>query len=176
MQAFDKASAVTKLIEGLEALRAANRRPAVDEPANPFEEAVNEYDDLKDVISEVEALLKPLKTIEREKRDGIADSLRQYFGAKLKEGVNNYPLSNGRKLKFTHAVERKVDAAMVEVARQQYEAADDKPAGQTFDDLLRVKYELAKTPWKKLLNGGAASVAFSRCLETKFAASKLEVD
>ena len=104
-------------------------------------------------------------------RDGIATSLNAYFADKLKEGVNNYALSNGRKLKYTYAVDRKIDSGHVQVARDAYALTD---ATAPFDDLLRVKYELAKTPWKKL--DGEAALAASRMITSKPAAPVLVVD
>jgi hypothetical protein len=165
-----------RIAEALERYGMMNHQPAVDEPANDFEKVVNEHAALQAMLEEVKSLLKPAEAAERRLRDGIADSLRAFYGVDLKEGVNNYELSNGRFVKFTHKVDRKIESSMVVAAREAYEAAPDKPAGVAFDDLLRVKYELTATPFKKLASGSAASTAVSRMLVTKFAAPSVKVD
>jgi phage tail tape-measure protein len=146
----------------------------VDEPANDFESFINRYHDVQNLQKLMAELKKGVDNVEREMRDGIADSLRAHFGKNLKEGVNDYVLSNRRKVKFDHKVDRKVDKAMVETARKAFEEADD--AAGTFDDLLRVKYELSKAQWNKLASGGQAYTAVARCLVTKFAAPSVSID
>lgn len=165
---------VRRIIEALERWEMQNHRPAVDEPANEFEKIVNEHADLQALIAEVKAVLKPTETAERKLRDGIADSLRAFYGDSIKEGVNNYELSNARTLKFDNKIKREIDVAHVTNAREAFDTADDVPAGTTFDSLLRVKYELNKTPWKKL--GPNATHAFSRCMVTKHEAPGVKVD
>jgi len=166
---------VSRLLSALEMYGLANHRQAVEEPADDFERAVNDHNDLQAFIAEVKDLLKPHETEERTKRDALTVSLNSYFGSKLKEGVNTYTLSNGRKLKYTYKVDRKVDNAQVAVARAAFDESADKPAGMVFDDMLRVKYELADAPYKKV-TGEAAKLAVSRMLVTKAAASTLTVD
>lgn len=165
-----------RIADALERYGMMNHQPAVDEPANDFEKIVNEYAALQAMIEEVKSLLKPAEAAERRLRDGIADSLRAFYGVDLKEGMNSYELSNGRFVKFTHKVDRKIEPSMVVAAREGYDAAPDKPAGVAFDDLLRVKHELAATPFKKLAAGSAASNAVSRMIVAKFAAPTVKVD
>ena len=99
---------LNRVIDALSAYRESNRRPAIDEPKDQFEQMVNKHfdlDALQDIIKEAVA---PLNAEERKLRDTIAGSLREFYGYRLNEGMNTYELSNFRKLKFTHKVERKV--------------------------------------------------------------------
>lgn len=164
---------LTRIADGLQRYSLMNHRPAIDEPANPFEEAVNNHAAVQELMAEVKSLLKPLETKEREMRDGIAASLVAHFGDELKEGVNTYVLSNSRKLKYKHGVTRSIDQPSVDLARAQY-VENAEPTDPTFDELLRPKYELVKAKWNKL--SAAAGLAFSRCLTSKTAAPTLEVD
>lgn len=162
---------LSRIIDALSWYQQGNRQPAIPEPTDDFERFVNSWEEMKALQDEIKALLKPLDADERKARDAIAESLRGFFGDKLKEGVNNYELSNLRKLKFTHKVDRKIEPSLIPVARAAYEKT--KP-DQSFDDLLRVKYELAAAPFKKLQ--GEAATAVSRMLVTNVAAPTLEVD
>ena len=166
---------ITRMLMALQMYGKLNFRPAVEEPADDFERAVNDHNNLQAFIAEVKDLLKPHETEERTKRDALAVSLNSYFGSKLKEGVNTYTLSNGRKLKYTYKVDRKVDNAQVAVARAAFDESVDKPTDMVFDEMLRVKYELAAASYKKV-TGEAAKLAVSRMLVTKAAASTLTVD
>ena len=139
-----------QLMNQLKRFIESNRQPAIDAPANDFEQVVNDHAELQAIIADVEAALKPVKTAERKYRDSIAASMDAYLGEELKEGVNNYELSNGRTLKYTRTLERKVDDSALDTARKVYAEADDVPAGVAFDDLLRVKYELDKRMYNKL--------------------------
>jgi hypothetical protein len=163
-----------RIIADLQKYKKSNKRLAVDEVANDFESVVNAHDQLAALVAEVTSSLKPLQAEERIARDGIAASLITFFGGKLKEGVNDYVLSNLRKLKFTYKVERKIEDSMLSVARAKFDAATDKVG--TFDDLLRVKYELDVKSWKKLLSGGEAHKAVSEMLVAKPSAPTIEVD
>lgn len=173
----DASEHLSRLIKALTEYRDSNRRPAIDEPGNDFEKVVNDHYQLDMLMAEVKKAMKPLETDERKIRDGIAASLNAYYradGRTLNEGVNNYELTNGRKLKYTYAVERKIEPSMIAVARAKFEAAGDKLG--TFDDVLRVKYELEAKPWKKLINGGEAFLACSEMIVAKDKAPTLEVD
>lgn len=153
--------------------RHSNKRPALDTPANPFEEAINKWYEYQQLQAAVKDAMKAVDLAERELRDGIAASLKAFFADNLKEGTNNYVMSNGRKLKYTHKVDRKITEAELKNAREAYEAAA-KEGDPTFDALLRLKYELAKKEWDKASDD--AVKAFSRCMTTKDAAPALEVD
>lgn len=163
-----------RIIADLKQYQKSNKRLAVDEAANAFEEAVNAHDQLAALLDRVQSATKPLAAEERQMRDGIAASLIAFFKDGLTEGVNTYVLSNLRKLKFTYKVERKVDMAMVAVAREKFAAAEDKVG--TFDQLVRVKMELEVKPYRKLPHGGAAWLAISEMLVSKPAAPTIEVD
>lgn len=165
---------LSRIIQGLQLFQQQNRSPVVEEPAQAFEKAVNDWHSMQQLVQEVKKLLKPLEAEERKARDGIAESLATFYGADLKEGVNNYELSNLRVLKYTHKVDRKIDNGLVAVAREAYTQADDKPE-LPFDDLLRVKYELAATPYKKV-TGPNAKLAVSRMITSKPAAPTLTVE
>lgn len=166
----------TTFTRGVDQLVSDNRRPAVEEPANDFERVVNDWADLQDFVSQIKALLKPIEALERRQRDAVAESLTQYFGDNLKEGVNRYTLSNERTLKLNFARKREVDTPSVDRARKLYTEAATGTALPIFDDLLRVKYELAKTAFNKLPEGSDAKKAAQTMLVTKPAASTLEVD
>lgn len=150
-----------------------NRPPAIEEPDNPFEELVNQWAEQKDALQAIKDAMDTITVSERQLRDRLAEGLRQYYGINLKEGVNNYELSNGRKLKFTHKVERKISEPDLAAAKDAFTKAA-VPGDKTFEELLRVKYELDKRNYDKLSE--PAANAFSRCLTTKHAAPALEVD
>jgi len=167
-------SHTSRMAKAIEAYDLSNKRPAVDEPANDFEVAVNEWAALQDFLTELKDLMKPLLAEERRARDEIAFALKEFYSDNLKEGMNNYELSNHRKLKFGLRIDRKIEPGELAIAREAFEKATGGHNDQTFDDCIRVKYELAATPWKKLT--GAAKKAFSRCIITKHAAPTLAVD
>jgi hypothetical protein len=174
---FSIADEARRVAQAFERFAAQNHQPAVEEPANDFEKAVNEYADVKAMQAELAAQKKIIDAIEREQRDAIAESLRKFFGPNLTEGVNTYTLSNRRKLKLKHEVKREIAVSDVQAARDAYvKAAEVEAVPVAFDDLLRVKYELDKRKWKKLLAGSAAFKAFARCMVTKMSAPGIEVD
>lgn len=167
-------AAIDKLIEELCLLRQRNHRAAIEdaEPGS-FEAAVNDWHDLSQIVGFVKDTLKPLETQEREKRVAISSSLFTYFGDSLKEGVNNYPLSNGRKLKYSYGVDRKVAEAELEVAKKSY-LDSAQPSDPKFDELLRIKYELEMKSFRKLSPEGRLAV--SRMVTSKPKSPTLEVD
>lgn len=165
---------LTTILAALHSYERSNKQPAVEDPANDFEKAVNDHYELQMLLEEVKKALKPLEVQERAQRDAIAASLTAHYGDGINEGVNNYVMSNMRKLKFTYEVDRKIDESQLATARAEFDAAADKQG--TFDDLLRVKYELQKRPWNKLLKGGDAYLAIAKCIVSKPKAPTLEVD
>ena len=166
-----------RIVEVLRAYSGRNNTLAIDEPANDFERSVNELHDLQALIAEIKAAMKPAEAIERKQRDAIAESLDEYFGDQLKEGVNTYELSNGRKLKYTATKSRAIDTPQIAIARKAFEAdADGVPVALTFDSLLRVKYELDKKAFNELSKYPSVTSAISRMIITKAAACKIEVD
>lgn len=162
---------LNRIVDALQNYAQQNHQPAVEEPANDFERFVNEWYDLQQLHEKIKDLIKPLAAAERKGRDGISESLVAFFGDGLKEGVNNYEMSNDRKLKYNHSIGREVDTAQIAVAREAYAKAGGTVA---FDDLLRVKYELDKRSYNKL--GAKELKAVSRMLVTKPKAATLEVD
>lgn len=146
---------------------------AIEEPANEFESAVNDWYALRKQIADLKAKLKPLESAERKQRDAIAESLRTYFADRLKEGVNNYELSNGRKLKLTHKVDRKLEVSMLALAREEYGRANDTD-GLAFEDVIEMRPSLNLSNYRKV--GSVAATALSHMITSKLAAPTLEVD
>ena len=165
---------LSRIRDALDRYSQSNRAPAVEEPQNDFEVAVNDWADNKELVDEIKKLLKPLEAEERRQRESIAVSLASYFGADHKEGVNTYELSNGRNLKYTRKVSRSVEVSMIPAAREAYNAIAGGAGTTAFDDLLRTKYELQVTPFRKL--GPEEANAVSRMIVSKPAAPTLEVD
>lgn len=124
------------------------------------------------LTKDIDAELKTLTETEMAMRKAIAESVKTALGDKLKEGVNRFDMADGRKLKLTYAVTRAIDEAQIAVAREAYSKVNDAPV--TFDELLRVKYELAKAEWNKLGAGG--KLAVSAMVTAKPAAPTLEIE
>ena len=164
---------IDRFLAELRAFAKLNDLKAVHEPANEFEECLNDWYELQQLQEAVKQAMDGINKEERILRDRYAESLRSYFGDNLNEGVNTYTLSNDRKLKLTHKVDRKVEASALQEARKFYEEAA-QPGDKAFDDVLRVKYELDKRNYDKL--SPAAAYAFSRCLVTKYATPTLSLD
>lgn len=148
-----------------------------------FEQYVDRWDGLRakaaalvaqkqELTKTIDAELKTLAENEMAMRKAIAESVKTALGEKLKEGVNRFPMADGRKLKFTYNLDRKIDEAQIAVAREEYSKVNDAPV--TFDELLRVKYELAKTEWNKLGAGGKA--ALSAMITTKPSAPTMDIE
>lgn len=77
------------------------------------------------------------------------DLRRQLFAGAFpnpKEGVNNHLLPDGRKIKGTHKIQRKIDEAAIAVTLQEMRNRGVANA----DDLVRYKPELSITAWKTL--------------------------
>ena len=164
---------IQDMIDALVKYQQSNREPAVAEPANDFEKAVNKWHELQMLQTTVKDALKPVNEDEKEQRDALAAGLVAFLGADLKEGNNDYKLSNKRKLKLGYKVERKIDETQVVLTREEYQKAA-KPGDAPFEDLLRVKYDLAIAPWRKLSAEGTK--AFSKAVVTKVASPTLAVD
>ena len=162
------------ILAKLQAYEQANRPLAIDEPANDFEKLVNDWHEHQKLLEEVKAAIKRLTEDEKLKRDVIADSLRAFFGEALAEGVNDYRLSNSRKLKLTHGIDRKVEVSEIALARAAYEQVADALKDPPFDSLLRQKFELEIKPFRALI--GEPLQAFSRAITSKPKAATLEVD
>lgn len=140
--------------------------------AQTFEEYVKDWDD---TVAQIEALnetLKPLKAREMAMRKAIAASVQEALGADWKEGMNAYPLSSGRKLKVNNKLKRVIEVGEIEGTRAAFEALNDRP--DSFDELLRIKYELDKRSFDKLSD--AARHVVSRMLVTKPEAPEVKLD
>lgn len=136
-----------------------------------FAEYVAQWDDLCRKKAAIEEQLKPLAAQELAMRKALADSVKTALGAKLKEGVNTFPLGDGRSLKLTHSVKRDIEPGEIANARAKYDELNDRDL--TFDQLLRIKHELDKTNWKKLTP--AQRKAVSRMIVAKDATPTLEI-
>lgn len=136
-----------------------------------FEEYVDEWDATCAQIAAITKQLKPLKDKEMVMRRALEQSVREHLGADWREGVNKLTLADGRVLKVTHSVKRTVEAGELPAARELYARLNDAPV--SFDDLLRVKYELDKRNFDKL--EGEAAKVFSRVLVAKDEAPKVEL-
>lgn len=136
-----------------------------------FEQYVDAWDAKAKEIAKLKAKLKPLEAAEMQMRKAIEVSLKAAIGDELKEGVNDFTMVDGRTIKYTYSVERKISDAEVKNAREAYDKQNDKPV--VFDQLLRVKYELDKKNWDTL--SGPAKVAVSCMITAKPKAPTLEI-
>lgn len=136
-----------------------------------FEEYVNQWDDLVRQIEELKKQLKPLTEAELSMRKAIRDSIKSTMGEDWKEGINKFPLPDGRTLKINNKLERKIAESELMAAREEYALLNDAPV--TFDELLRIKYELELKAFRKL--EGQAAKVFSRVVTTKEAAPEVEI-
>lgn len=128
-----------------------------------FEDYVKTWDNLVGRITQAKKDLKLLTDSEMVMRKGIAGSVGAAMTGGLKEGVNTFPMPDGRKLKVTRKVKREIDEALIGPTREAYALLNDNPV--VFDTLLRVKYELAKAEWDKL--EGEAALVVSRMITSK---------
>ena len=133
---------------------------------------VAEWHSLQQQIEAAKAAMKPLVDKELKMRKALGESIATALGDKLKEGVNHYPLEDGRSLKFTYAVDRAVVEADIAPTREAYLLQNDRPVD--FDALLRVKYELNKRDYDKL--SPEAKLIVSRMLTTKPKAPTIEME
>lgn len=133
---------------------------------------VAEWYSLQQQIEAAKATMKPLVDKELKMRKALGESIATALGDKLKEGVNHYPLEDGRSLKFTYAVDRAIVEADIAPTREAYLLQNDRPID--FDALLRVKYELSKRDYDKLTP--EAKVIISRMLTVKPKAPTLEME
>lgn len=136
-----------------------------------FTAYVDQWDSNVAQIEELEKQLKPLKAKELEMRKAIVASIKGAM--ETKEGVNRYTLPDGRALKLTLKIDRKIEEPAIATTRELFEQQNDT-CGVTFDALLRVKYELSKRDFDKLPEA-AAKVA-SRMVVSKEAAPTLAFD
>lgn len=129
-----------------------------------FEQYVDEW--LK-----IKAEAARLKDQEMTMRTAIRESVRTHLGDKFKEGANTHKMADGRKITVTHKINRTVDDSQISVIREEYEALNDRPV--EFDDLLKVKYELSISNYRKL--EGRAAEIFSDMVTTKDGSPEVKV-
>ena len=134
----------------------------------------NLVDQKKRMTADIDAEIAKLAATEMTMRKAIANNVVTSLGDNLKEGVNNWNMSNGRSLKLTHKVDRKIDEAQIAMAREEYAKVNDSD-GVTFDQLLRVKYELAVAEFRKIEDKVGAALAVSRMLVSSTPAPVLEL-
>lgn len=134
----------------------------IDPEPKTFEEYVTAWDQIGEVM-------RTLKDLEMDMRKRIT----AHAFPTPTEGTNTATLADGRKLKLSHKITRSVDEAAIQTARQAYELVNDRPV--PFDELLKVKYDLATTPFRKLEVGSAAYLAVAHMITAKPGAPALEV-
>lgn len=122
-----------------------------------FEDYVAEWDTLVAQIEVLKKQMKPLAEKEMEMRRAIHRGVESAMGDLFKEGMNNYPLLDGRKLKVQNGIKREIDTSMISSAREAYQRLNLRDVA--FDDLLRTKYELSKVDWNKVSDQGKAAVS-----------------
>lgn len=115
------------------------------------------------------AAIKELSTLEHAMRKAMVD----VAFPTPKEGVNDRVLADGRKLKATVKITRGINEAMIPLARSEYALLNDAPV--EFDTLLKVKYELSVSAFRKLAGHSGALAAVSRMVTSKPAMPSVEV-
>jgi len=125
--------------------------------AETFEEYVAKWDTLVAQIEVFKRQMKPLVEKEMEMRRAIHRQIAAAMGDLFKEGMNNYPMLDGRKLKVQNGIKREIDTIMIPVAREAYRLLNHREV--PFDDLLRTKFELSKVDWNKVSVEGKAAVS-----------------
>jgi len=134
----------------------------------------NLVDQKKRLTADIDAEIVKLAATEMTMRKAIANNVVTSLGDNLKEGVNNWNMSNGRSLKLTHKIDRKIDEAQIAMAREEYAKVNDSD-GVTFDQLLRIKYELEVREFRKIEDKVGAALAVSRMLVSSTPAHVLEL-
>ena len=136
-----------------------------------FEEYVSEWESLAKTIADNKDDMRAIVSKEMVMRKAIEASVKEAAGSHWREGVNKFPLPDGRTLKITHKVSRTIDPEQLEVVREQYQQLNDRTV--EFDDLYRVKYEINKRELDKLSDN--ARLVLSRMLTNKPAAPDVDI-
>jgi hypothetical protein len=139
---------------------------------NEFEKYVAEWDSLVGQIEQIKKQLKPLTDKEMEMRKSIHSSVCAALGDNLKEGTNTYTMPSGRKLKIVNNFKREIEVSMIPTAREAFSKLNDTSV--SFDQLLRVKYELEKRAWSSLSD--AAKRAVSTMISTRPDTPQISLD
>ena len=136
--------------------------------SDPFIKYIDQWDGLVAEIEVLKKTLKPLVEKEMEMRKAIVGSIDAT--QPIAEGTNKFLLTDMRKLKIVQKINRTIETPAIEATRALFLEQNDT-GGVTFDELLRVKYELAKAEFDKLPE--AAALIASRMITTKSAAPEL---
>jgi hypothetical protein len=139
----------------------------IKKPVATREEYVDQWVAVKDMV-------KALSEIEMDMRKTL-------FAATFtqpKEGANTFVLSDGRKLKAQHKINRSIDAAAVAPTREAYALLNDRPV--EFDALLKVEYSLVTSAFRKVEPApgeepSAAYMVISQMIVAKPGAPALEL-
>lgn len=70
---------------------------------------------------------------------------------------------------------RSIDETMLTIANEEFNKANDRPAGMVFDDLIKTKFDLVTGQYRKLDKDSSAFKAISRMIITKPGSPTLEV-
>ena len=136
--------------------------------SDPFIKYIDQWDGLVAEIEVLKKALKPLVEKEMEMRKAIVGSIDAT--QPITEGTNKFLLTDMRKLKIVQKINRMIETPAIEATRALFLEQNDT-GGVTFDELLRVKYDLAKAKFDKLPE--AAALIASRMITTKLAAPEL---
>lgn len=135
-------------------------------------------DDMESYLDGWQTLVKAqalLRVEEMEQRK----KLFAFFFPNPKEGTNTVVLPDGRKVKGSFKITRGIDDQQVSLARAEYQLVNNRPV--EFDDLLRVKYDLSTTEFRKIQpkpgeEPSAAYLAASRMIIAKPGSPSLEIE
>lgn len=144
-----------------------------DAKQETFAEYVDRWDALVAEINKQKKETKRLTTLEMEMRKGIAASIASTKPDKvLEEGINKHVMPDGRTLKITRKIKREIDEAQIVHTRTLYGELNSTTV--TFDELLRTKYELSVTAFRKLEPEHA--VIISRMITSKDESPEVVLD
>lgn len=133
--------------------------------AQTFEEYVDEW-------AALDRQAKKLTADAMAMRKAIATSVAAaQEGGVLKEGANTVTMADGRKITVTHKINRSLSPDEFGPARASFNAINDRPCD--FDDLLKVKYDLVVSQYRKL--EGPALAVFSDVMTAKDGAPEVVI-
>lgn len=128
--------------------------------AKSFEAYVTEW-------AALQTLVKALTEAERNARKHIVGAA--FPDAKtptFAEGTHHFTMADGRKLTYTHKINRKIDPALIPVVREEFQTLNDRPERMVFDDLLKVEYSVVISALRKL-EGTAADTVVAKMITAK---------
>ena len=127
------------------------------------DEVLNKWYAARQAAAEAKSIIEAEQALRKE--------VAMLFFLTPKEGVNNYELTAGYKLKLTYKIDRKVEEAAIDMVRKQLEEI-----GVSIDPLIEYKPSLSTKEYKSLVqvNANAAKV-FEQCLVIKPASPTLEI-